>query len=496
MLFYSFEFLYAFLPIVLLGFYALGALPESFRNLSMVWLAASSLFFYGWWEPGYLPLIVASIAFNYAAGLYLHRSKQRLVLIAAVACNILLIAYYKYLGFFAEVFSALTGGSIQVGEIILPLAISFFTFQQIAWLADNFSRTVGEGRVSISEYLLFVAFFPQFIAGPIVHHAEMIPQFRDTLLRRLQTANLAAGITIFVIGLFKKVVLADNLAPAANLIFDGAAWGQAYTAYYSWLGAVGYSLQLYFEFSGYADMAIGLGLMFNIRLPVNFDSPYKACSLSEFWRRWHMTLSRFLRCYVYIPLGGNRQGDAKMYLLLFVTVLLGGIWYGAGWTFIIWGAVHAALLIVNLLWRRLSPWKFARPLACLMTLLVLVIVQVMLRAPDVDSAMLVYSSMFGVGSAVAGSASIPWLTLGLIATSLVFVVTLPNTQQLMRHKFKPADHDRNQTSAEDAWYFGKLQTLHIEWDFKWLLYLAALAGVSLYTLLDTSVARDVIHFQY
>jgi len=496
MLFYSFEFLYAFLPIVLLGFYALGMLPESFRNLSLVWLAASSLFFYGWWEPGYALLIGASIAFNYAAGLYLHRAKQRLVLIAAVAFNILLIAYYKYLGFFAEVFDALTGGSVQVGDIILPLAISFFTFQQIAWLADNFSRTVEEGRVSISEYLLFVAFFPQLIAGPIVHHAEMIPQFRDNMLRRLQAGNLAAGFTFFIIGLFKKVVLADNLAPAANLIFDGAAWGQAYTAYYSWLGAVGYSLQLYFEFSGYADMAIGLGLMFNIRLPVNFDSPYKACSLREFWRRWHMTLGRFLRSYVYIPLGGNRQGDAKTYVFMFITVLLGGIWYGAGWTFIIWGAIHAALLIINLLWRRLSPWKFAAPLACLITLLVSVIAQVMLRAHDFDSAVLVYSSMFGLGNAVAGSANIPWLTLGLIATTLVFVVTLPNTQQLMRHKFKTVDHDRNQTSADDAWYFGELQTLRIEWDFKWLLYLAALAGLSLYTLLDTSVVRDVIHFQF
>jgi alginate O-acetyltransferase complex protein AlgI len=496
MLFYSFEFLYAFLPTVLLGFYALGRLPESFRNLSLFWLMASSLFFYGWWELRYLLLIGASIVFNYAVGLYLHRTRQRLVVIAAVALNILLIAYYKYLGFFAEVFDALAGGNIQIGEIILPLAISFFTLQQIAWLVDNFSGSVEQGKVSFGEYLLFVVFFPQLIAGPIVHHAEMIPQFRDNMLRRFQTENFAAGITMFIIGLFKKVVLADNLAPAANVVFDGAAWGHAYTAYESWLGAVGYSLQLYFEFSGYADMAIGLGLMFNIRLPVNFDSPYKACSLREFWRRWHMTLSRFLRGYIYSPLGGNRKGDPKMYLFMFITLLLGGIWYGAGWTFIIWGAIHAVLLIINLLWRRLSPWKFVPPLACLITLLVSVIAQVMLRAHDFDSALLVYSSMFGIGNVVSASADIPLLTLLLIAATLVFVVTLPNTQQLMRHKYKPADHDCNKTSADDAWYFDKLQTLHIEWNFKWLLYLAVLAGISLYTLLDASVVRDVIYFQF
>jgi len=314
----------------------------------MGWLVAASLFFYGWWNPIYLWLILGSVGVNYSVGRALTNHPSKKILALGVGLNIGLISYYKYAGFFANMVSTASGVSFELGEILLPLGISFFTFQQIAYLVDSYQgRTVRHGWL---EYILFVTFFPQLIAGPIVHQAKILPQFLNRV-PRLKARHLAVGGTIFIIGLFKKVVIADNLAFYATPMFDAAAHGEFITFFEAWGGSLAYTFQLYFDFSGYSDMAIGLARMFGVTLPLNFNSPYKSTSIIEFWRRWHLTLSRFLKDYLYIPLGGNNRGNARRYANLLVVMLLGGLWHGAGWTFIFWGGLHGFYLIVNHLWR-------------------------------------------------------------------------------------------------------------------------------------------------
>lgn len=497
MLFFSFEFMYAFLPLVGLGFYALGRLPQSLHNLNLVWLAAASLFFYSWWDSSYLALIVISIVVNFAVGQLLRGVKHKFILVAGISFNLVLLGYFKYLGFLAGIVEALLHHDFNVGAIVLPLAISFFTFQQIAWLADSYSgHHVEEGRVSFLEYVLFVVFFPQLIAGPIVHHAEVIPQFRDPALRRFQVENFTTGLAIFIIGLFKKVVLADNVAPTANLIYDGAAWNLLYTAQDTWLGVLSFSAQVYFDFSGYADMAIGLGLMFNIRLPVNFESPFRACSTNELWRRWHMTLSRFLRSYVYIPLGGSRKGAFNTYLFLMITMLVGGIWHGAGWTFALWGFVQGVMLAINNFWSKNSGWHVPAPLGWLLTFSLWLVTSVLFRAENLDAAQRMYSAMFSLGDVAGAAANISAQTIALIVCATVFTLVLPNTQRLLRKKYTPIEYDRNETSPDAVLHMGRLDSLHLEWTYPWLIYLAALAGISVYTLLDTSNVQEFIYFQF
>lgn len=298
MLFYSFEFLYLFLPATLFGYYAIG--KSSRPHLALLYLVLCSLFFYGWWDYKYVALICTSITFNYLCGRLLQRSSSKLLLLTSIALNLALIGYYKYTGLFISTINQLTDLGLPAPNIVLPLAISFFTFQQIAWLADNWSGNIATGENNFVDYCLFVLFFPQLIAGPIVHHSEMMSQFYGIKKVQFQSACFTAGLTFFVIGLAKKVILADNLAPVADQTFALAAHGSSIGTIEAWTGSLAYSMQLYFDFSGYADMAIGLALLFNIRLPLNFNSPYKSLSIAEFWRRWHMTLSRFLRDYVYM----------------------------------------------------------------------------------------------------------------------------------------------------------------------------------------------------
>ncbi|MGH6886959.1 MAG: MBOAT family O-acyltransferase, partial [Geminicoccales bacterium] len=331
MLFNSFEFILAFLPVTLIGFFLLGGRESPRAALS--WLVLTSLFFYGWWNPSYLVLIIGSICFNFFVGQRLLARSSKAILGFGVAVNLLSIAYFKYAGFLAFNIEELAGVEVGLEHIVLPLAISFFTFQQIAYLVDAHRGEVrAEGFVN---YALFVTFFPQLIAGPIVHHSEVLPQFARRSTYRLDLDNLALGLTVFSIGLFKKVVLADGIATYATPMFAAAQGGYEPTLFEAWGGALAYTFQLYFDFSGYSDMAVGLGLMFNIRIPINFDSPYKAVNVIDFWRRWHITLSRFLRDYLYIPLGGNRRGPERRYVNLMLTMLLGGLWHGAGWTFVI-----------------------------------------------------------------------------------------------------------------------------------------------------------------
>ena len=324
MLFNSYEFLFLFLPLSVAGFFLVGS--RGHHRLAVAWLAGASLFFYGWWNPAYVWLILASIGVNYTLGLGLgSRPSQggllrRFLLTLGITFNLGLLGYYKYSNFFVDTACSLMGGTSHLAAITLPLAISFFTFQQIAFLVDTYK---GHARVyDLLHYCLFVTFFPQLIAGPIVHHREMMPQFMRRSFLRLNSEHVAIGLTLFCMGLFKKVVLADGVAAYATPIFHAAEQGVSLSFFDAWAGALAYTFQLYFDFSGYCDMALGIARVFGIRLPLNFNSPYKARNMIEFWRRWHMTLSRFLRDYLYIPLGGNRHGRVRRYVNLMLTMLL------------------------------------------------------------------------------------------------------------------------------------------------------------------------------
>ncbi len=346
MLFSSYTFLFQFLPAVVLAF---AAARRHSPRAGILVLTCASLFFYGAWRPVYLLLLAASIAANFSLGLLMEDPlRRRAVGLLGVALNLALLGYFKYTGFIFDSVHLLTGAPLPLVNIVLPLGISFFTFQQIAYLVDVMRGAPVER--DIVSYTLFVSFFPHLIAGPLVHHAEMIPQFKRG--RTSRSAVLAArGLAIFAAGLFKKVVIADNLAQFVSPVFTHVDAGGGVTAPWAWLATLAYTFQIYFDFSGYSDMAVGLALLFGIRLPVNFRSPYKASSIIEFWRRWHITLSRFLRDYLYIPLGGNRLGEPRRYLNLMITMLLGGLWHGAGWNFLIWGGLHGLYLCVNHLWQ-------------------------------------------------------------------------------------------------------------------------------------------------
>jgi D-alanyl-lipoteichoic acid acyltransferase DltB (MBOAT superfamily) len=470
MLFNSFVFIFSFLPIAVLVFFAIG--KQGHHRVAIAWLVAASLFFYGWWNPAYLGLILASILFNYAFGVLLGRqeSRSKVLLIVGVVCNLSLIAYYKYANFFIDNMNVLTGTDYQVRSILLPLAISFFTFQQIAYLVDAYKGETKE--YNFLHYCLFVTFFPQLIAGPIVHHKEMLPQFAEDKNYRLNYSNLSVGLTIFIIGLFKKVILADGVAVYASPVFNAAEAGVALTVFEAWGGALAYTLQLYFDFSGYSDMAIGLARMIGIRLPLNFSSPYKANNIIEFWRRWHMTLSRFLRDYLYIPLGGANKGKWRRYLNLMLTMLLGGLWHGAGWTFVVWGMLHGSYLIINHAWRAVckvlpgfnsGSSYFGRFVARLITFIAVVVGWVFFRAESFDGAVNLVSTMFGKHGLSLPEQSEIWLSAWLpellanqvsydgmfnhnlvdwqhglvkIFVLLAVVMLMPNTQQMM-FKYKP-----------------------------------------------------------
>jgi alginate O-acetyltransferase complex protein AlgI len=411
MLFNSYVFIGAFLPVALAGYLLLARLGAD--RPARIWLTAASLFFYTWWNLAHLPVLLASIGFNYLMGRALANRRRRArpvrpLLHAGVAANLALLGYFKYTAFVTDNVGALAGIDFAVAAVVLPLAISFFTFQQIAYLADAAAGDAGE--YGLVDYCLFVAFFPQLIAGPIVHHREMMGQFQEPARLRLGHEAFARGITFFTIGLFKKVVIADTLAATADAAFFASAEGSALTAAAAWNGVAAYTLQLYFDFSGYSDMAVGLALMFGIRLPYNFDSPYKAANIVDFWRRWHMTLSRFLRDYLYVALGGNRRGRARRHLNLMLTMMLGGLWHGAGWTFLAWGTLHGLYLVANHAWRGLrARLGLTRPLglpglwaARLVTLLAVMVGWVFFRAPGLDAAFAMLDAMAGAHGWIAG----------------------------------------------------------------------------------------------
>ena len=383
MLFNSVAFILGFLPPVLAGYWLLAGYP-----IGRLWfLLAASLVFYAHSDWRYVPLLVGSIVLNWLAAELYFSQRRRLILVAAIAADLACLGVFKYLGFFA----GLTGWQFPALAFALPLGISFFTFHHIIYLADLLRGPAP--RYRFRDYALYIALFPQILSGPLVRHREIVPQFGPPPGRSGWDERLARGIALFVIGLAKKVLLADPLAAVANPVFAAAGTG-AVTAGAAWSGALAFPLQIYFDFSGYSDMAIGLALMFGFVLPFNFAVPYRATSLQEFWRRWHMTLTRFLRDYLYIPLGGNRQSAPRHILAIVVTLVLGGLWHGAGWTFVVWGALHGMGLAAGVLWRRQMP-PLPAAAGWIMLILFLLLTWVFFRAPSLAAAGRMLTAMAG-----------------------------------------------------------------------------------------------------
>ena len=514
MLFNSIPFLFVFLPVVLAGFFIFGRRSQA---LAAQWLVIASFFFYGWWDLRYILLLVVSIGFNFYSGAAIvianrrgDTRRARTVFTLSVAANLCVLGYYKYANFFAANLAALSGLEWHMREVVLPLGISFFTFTQIAFLADCRRGLVEDFR--LAHYALFVTYFPHLIAGPVLHHKEMMPQFARGPIYRPTWENFAVGGTIFAIGLFKKVVLADGIAPFVGPVFAAAAEGRPVSFLEANLGALSYTLQLYFDFSGYSDMAIGLSRLFGIVLPLNFNSPYKATNIIEFWRRWHMTLSRFLRDYLYVPLGGNRKGPWRRHGNLMATMLLGGLWHGAAWTFVVWGGIHGLLLVVNHGWHAVlcrlgrgprTPTWYGRLLGGALTFYLVVIAWVFFRADSLAAAMNLIWGMFGLhgvllplsweralGAALPGvpfvgpDTFIGRLPLNWLPWLLAIIWLLPNTQQFMR-RYRPALDDLSNKVADrqPLWQ----PTLG------WALAAGLLAAVA---VMKISMVSEFLYFQF
>lgn len=439
----------AFLPFVLLGFFTLGRYSTIGAAL---WLFGASVFFYGYWMPVFTLLLLGSIVFNFSVGLCIVRARQQVQrtapvvwLVLGIAVNLGLLSYFKYTNFFVDNLSKVLGLSWHMAHITLPIGISFYTFTQIAFLVDSWQGKVHEVRPI--HYGLFVTYFPHLVAGPILHHAQMMPQFANPSVYRFQGGHFSAGLAIFCIGLLKKVVLADGVSPYANAVFLGADSGLLPTGTEAWLGACAYALQLYFDFSGYSDMAIGLSWMFNIRLPYNFNSPYKARSISEFWHRWHISLSTFLRDYLYVPLGGSRKGVLLRYVNLAVTMVLGGLWHGANWSFVLWGALHGSYLMLNHGFRamcirldwgvRLDASRTFRLLSWVLTLLAVLVAWVFFRATSIGGALRILHAMANGISGAGDIHPLLWNTglqvsvgFGWCAVLGLAALVLPNSNQV------------------------------------------------------------------
>ncbi|MGW1418949.1 MBOAT family O-acyltransferase [Bradyrhizobium manausense] len=453
MLFNSYPFILLFLPVVLAGYFALGRRS----NLTpVIWLALASIVFYAIGNWQFVALLLLSIVFNYGVGhllivAKLGPSRRKAALVIGVTGDLLVLGIFKYAGFVTENVNALAGTHLAL-HILLPVGISFYTFTQIAFLVDAYRGQVA--AYALPHYALFVTYFPHLIAGPILHHKDMIPQFAREETKHPDAHLILCGIIIFATGLFKKTCLADGIQPLVALAFEARSpsFDQA------WLGALAYTFQLYFDFSGYSDMAIGISLMFGIFLPVNFSSPYKATSIVDFWRRWHMTLSQFLRDYLYIPLGGNRRGRVLRYVNLMITMLLGGLWHGAAWTFVVWGALHGAYLCVNHVFNALVPnvptilARPARIVGAALTFLAVVVAWVFFRAESVAWALRVLRAMADPSNIVFGREEIAALVLVAVYAALVWLA--PNTQSLM-------GYDHGNRTVGEALRAGRMRPLFL-----------------------------------
>ena len=402
MLFHSYYFIFVFLPLVVTSTFILG--QSGHKRLAIGFLIIASFFFYSLGSGGSLILLAGSLVANYVLGKEIYRTKSIVTLWVGVILNIAILGYFKYQNFFEHILAE-TVFLVSVSDsLIFPLAISFFTFQQISFLVD-----VQKDRAQANDfisYCLFVTFFPQLIAGPILRYQQFTSQITKEFLGKFDNTNLAIGITIFSLGLFKKTVLADGIAPFSNEVFNSAAAGGSITFFQAWGGSLSYTFQIYFDFSAYSDMAVGLGRVFGIKIPVNFYSPYKATNIIDFWRRWHITLSSFLRDYIYIPLGGNKFGQLKKYKNILLTMLLAGVWHGSNWTYVAWGGLHGIYLVINHLWQAVSISnnqlsksfrdKFGVFLSRSLTFIAVVIAWVLFRAENMHVAGEIYKGMIGL----------------------------------------------------------------------------------------------------
>jgi alginate O-acetyltransferase complex protein AlgI len=457
MLFNSPVFLLLFLPISLAGFFLLARWAG--RRAALTFLLVMCLVFYAYSSPFNFIVFVCSVTANFLLGFAIAFSKRspRAWLVGGIILNLSLIGYFKYAGLIVTTFDQIASASFIIPYIALPVGISFYTFEQISYLLET--RENGRPERSLLNYGLFASFFPHLIAGPIIRPHQLLPQFSDPRLGRFDWENFAVGATFLLFGLFKKVIFADGIAAFATPVFTAAANGQTPGFVNSWGAAFAYTFQIYFDFSGYSDMAIGLGLMFGIWLPFNFNSPYKSTGIIEFWRRWHMTLSLFLRDYVYIPLGGNRRGPLRRYVNILLTMLIGGLWHGANWTFVAWGGLHGVYLLINHAWRNLRGEREINPVAQwtsrVLTFLLVVCAWVFFRADSFAAASRILNGMRGEYGLLNGVAPDPgyWLAnlmqsafgvtlepgwqaggiveLTWIVSLLLVVWGLPNTQEFL-----------------------------------------------------------------
>jgi D-alanyl-lipoteichoic acid acyltransferase DltB (MBOAT superfamily) len=426
MLFNSQIFLLGFLPLSLLGYAVFGR-----RESSRVWyLIVISAAFYAYWEPAYTALILGSILLNWTLAMRYCGRHQRAMLVVAIAANLALLGLFKYLGFFATAGNELFGAHLPVLQWALPLGISFFTFHHIIYLADRLRGSTA--RYSLRDYALYILLFPQVLAGPLVRHTEIIHQFRRDPWQDDWAERWSRGLALLALGLIKKVFIADALTPVSDPVFAAAASGGMPGFLDAWSGILGFTFKIYFDFSGYSDMAIGIALLFGLTLPMNFDAPYIAGSLQDFWRRWHMTLSRFLRDYLYVSFGGNRHGLARQCAALMLTMLLGGLWHGAGWTFLAWGGLHGLGLCAGVLWRkRFAPMPAA--LGWLLTFLFVSLSWTFFRAADFASALRILAA--AMGGSTLGTATHSW---PIVAAAALIAILGPTSQTLAeRMRAKP-----------------------------------------------------------
>ena len=442
MQFNSYIFILCFLPLTMLAYFGLNRLRK--YNAAKLSLVAASLIFCGYMDVTYVYVLVFSILMNYIVCLLLRRypQKRRLLVTIGVIANIALLGYFKYFNFLLENINALTGGDFGYLKLVLPLGISYFTFQQIAYLVDA-GRGACTGH-SLVDYILYVTFFPRLVAGPIVPQDALLPQFASVENKRLNSANITMGIQLFAIGLFKKVMVADTFGKIVSYGYGDVASLNSLEAI---LTILAYTIQIYYDFSGYSDMAVGVGFLFNIKLPVNFNSPYKAKTIVEFWKRWHISLTRFLTKYIYIPLGGNRKGALRTYINILIVFLVSGIWHGAGWTFLVWGLLHG---VANGLCRLFSKQieKIPGWICWPINFLYLNLTWIVFRAESLEQARLllgrVFSGGFSISAELAESLlqptliSLPaqvvpflWVILGYTAAALIVPVFAPNSNEIV-----------------------------------------------------------------
>jgi alginate O-acetyltransferase complex protein AlgI len=509
MLFNSYIYILIFLPLVAATYYVAGS--RLHRKLSIAWLVIASLFFYGWWNPIYLLLIIGSSVFNFGLGSVLSgdwkKGRKLPVLVAGITINLLLLGYFKYAYFFIENVNFSLGTDIEIAPIFLPLAISFFTFQQISFLLDAYRGGIKD--YSFIHYMLFVTFFPQLIAGPIVHHAEMMPQFDQDETYKPRRRNIEIGLSIFVVGLFKKVMLADFFATYSSPVFQAVDAGITLSMTEYWLGSAAFALQLYFDFSGYSDMAIGSARLFGIKLPINFYSPFKAENTAQLWRRWHMTLTRFATVYIFMPMNISRGRTAiknglseqkkfwsSVAYPLIVTFLAVGIWHGAGWNFAIWGLLQGVCIVINNLWQQFrrntlkhnltETTRLGRCVARGVTLAAAIYSLVFFKAATTAGAMTMAWGMLGLDGIAFDTTIIPSHSLLYIAGGFAITLLLPNTQQLFID-YEPSLEPRRK---ETLWGLDR-----IKWapDWSWATLCSAMLIAAIFNM---SKVSEFIYFQF